>query len=156
MLTDPPARPPHDGLCAPSNWQSAVDLQDSLLVASHDLERLQRLLSGASEALMRHFCSASDGVNQLARWADRLPAPESSTVRQLEQHLAKAVAVLQFQDLASQLIAHTNLRLRLCTDQLARDLMADDDVADIGRPSQPMRPNPVTQNEMHAGSIELF
>ncbi len=156
MRTDPPAHHTPDEFCAPSNWQGVLELQDSLLVASHDLERLQRLLSGASEALMAHFCSASHGVNLLARLADRLPEPGSSTVLQLEQHLAKAVTVMQFQDLASQLIAHTNLRLRLCTDQLARELMGDDEVADAGQPRLQLRPNPVTQNEMHAGSIELF
>ena len=34
---------------------AAADLQDSLMVATNDLDRLQRLLSDATETLMGHF-----------------------------------------------------------------------------------------------------
>jgi hypothetical protein len=55
------------------------------------------------------------------------------------------------------LIAHTNKRLRNCADQIARDALGDDDpdgaaVVEEG----PLKPNPVTQDEMDAGSVELF
>src|SRR5579864_7581098 len=44
---------------------AAADLQDHLMVASHDLERLQRLLEDAGEALMGHFYGASNQMNVL-------------------------------------------------------------------------------------------
>ena len=76
---------------------------------------------------------------------------------EVRQTLFKAVTALQFQDMATQLIAHTNKRLRNCADQIARDALGDDDpdgaaVVDDG----PLKPNPVTQDEMDAGSVELF
>jgi hypothetical protein len=56
-----------------------------------------------------------------------------------------------------QLIAHTSQRLRHCADRLARDALGDDDEdgAALVEPAA-QGPNPVTQDEMHAGSIELF
>ena len=56
MLTsDAQTPPPGGGL----PLVAAADLQDHLMVASHDLERLQRLLEDAGEALMGHFYGAS-------------------------------------------------------------------------------------------------
>ena len=69
---------------------------------------------------------------------------------------AGAVTALQFQDMASQLIAHTRQRLRNCADRLAREAMGDDDDGDAVVEAAPLRPNPVTQDEMDAGSVELF
>jgi hypothetical protein len=62
----------------------------------------------------------------------------------------------QFQDMASQLVAHTHSRLRSCADRLARDTMGDDEDGEAVVESGPLRPNPVTQDEMDAGSVELF
>jgi hypothetical protein len=59
--------------------------------------------------------------------------------------------------MAIQLIAHTQKRLRSCVDRIARDAMGEDD--EDGQTivtDDPGRPNPVTQDEMDAGSIELF
>jgi hypothetical protein len=66
------------------------------------------------------------------------------------------VTALQFQDMASQLIAHTQRRLRGCADRLACDALDDDEDGDAVVEAPPLRPNPVTQDEMDAGSIELF
>ena len=52
------------------------------------------------------------------------------------QHLGGAVTALQFQDMASQLITHTDRRLRSCADRLARDAMGDDE---DGAPSSKTR-----------------
>ncbi|MCU0967591.1 MAG: hypothetical protein MUF03_02020 [Rubrivivax sp.] len=122
----------------------AADLQDHLLVASNDLERLQRLLDDAAGALMGHFSAASSGL------ADR------GGVDAARQALAQAITALQFQDMASQLIAHTSRRLRNCADRLAADAFAGDGDGDAIVEQAPLRPNPVTQDEMDAGSIELF
>jgi hypothetical protein len=63
---------------------------------------------------------------------------------------------LQFQDMATQLIAHTAKRLRHCADRLARDAFTDDGDDDIVIEAAPLRPNPVTQSEMDTGFVELF
>lgn len=49
---------------------AVADLQDSLMVAHNDLDRLQRLLTDATETLMAHFCGASAAISVLA---DRQP-----------------------------------------------------------------------------------
>jgi len=58
--------------------------------------------------------------------------------------------------MASQLIEHSHRRLRSCADQLARITMPDDDDGQAFVEEAPLRPNPVTQDEMDAGSVELF
>ena len=71
--------------------------------------------------------------------------------------LHAAVTELQFQDMASQLIGHTSKILQGCAYRLASESMGYEDgeavpfVEDV-----PERPNPVTQDEMQAGSVELF
>lgn len=131
----------------------AAGLQDHLMTASNDLERLQRLLDDACLTLMEGF---HDSAGQLGTVIDQGHeiTPHLNEVRQT---LFKAVTALQFQDMATQLIAHTNKRLRNCADQIARDALGDDDpdgaaVIEEG----PLKPNPVTQDEMDAGSVELF
>lgn len=131
----------------------AAELQDHLMTASNDLERLQRLLDDACLALMEGFHTSAGQLGHVIDQGHEI-TPRLSEVRQT---LFKAVTALQFQDMATQLIAHTNKRLRNCADQIARDALGDDDpdgaaVVDEG----PLKPNPVTQDEMDAGSVELF
>ena len=135
---------------------TAADLQDSLMVASNDLERLQRLLTDATETLLGHFYGATAQIQQLSRAAARHPELPESHLHETMQHLAGAVTALQFQDMASQLVNHTQRRLRNCADRLARDVMGDDEDGEAVVEEAPLRPNPVTQDEMDAGSIELF
>jgi len=135
---------------------AAADLQDNLLTATNDLERLQRLLLDATETLMGHFYGASAQINHLARLAAQHPELPESSLHEAMQHLGGAVTALQFQDMASQLIVHTNRRLRNCADRLARDVMGEDEEGTAIVEEPPLRPNPVTQDEMDAGSIELF
>ena len=117
-------------------------------------ERLQRLLDDACEALSTHFFGASSLVDQMR---ERLPeARDQDALQQLMLHLAGAITALQFQDMSTQLIAHTSQRLRNCSDQLARDTFGDDEDGMAVVETAPLRPNPVTQDEMDAGSIELF
>lgn len=136
---------------------AAADLQDHLMVASHDLERLQRLLDDASETLSGHFYGASSQFHELIRVVSALPGVDQEAMQGAMQNLAGAITALQFHDMAIQLIAHTQKRLRSCADRIARDAMGEDDedgsaIVEDG----PGRPNPVTQDEMDAGSIELF
>lgn len=127
-----------------------AEVQDSLLVVVHDLNRLDGLLAHAMENLMQRFTTASEN----------LAAPALCTLKELEgvrAALHAAVTELQFQDMASQLIVHTSSVLQGCAYRLAADAMGSEDgeavpfVEDV-----PDRPNPVTQDEMQAGSIELF
>ncbi|MFZ4551412.1 MAG: hypothetical protein ACOYNB_06280 [Aquabacterium sp.] len=132
--------------------QAAV-LQDHLMTATNDLERLQRLLDDACLALMEGFHTSAGQLGEVIDQGHEI-TPHLMEVR---QKLFKAVTALQFQDMATQLIAHTNKRLRNCADQIARDALGDDDpdgaaVVEEG----PLKPNPVTQDEMDAGSVELF
>ena len=130
----------------------AAELQDHLMVASNDLDRLQRLLGDACDSLLVHFYGASSELKALQQ--------EHAGLGQLTialDHMAGAITAMQFQDMASQLVTHTTRRLRNCADRLAADTFAgdDDDGATVVEPP-PLRPNPVTQDEMDAGSIELF
>ena len=127
-----------------------AELQDSLLVVVHDLSRLDGLLSHTMENLLQRFTSASENLSD----PSLLESKELDAVRST---LRAAVTELQFQDLASQLISHTCKILQGCAYRLASESMGDEDgeavpfVEDV-----PERPNPVTQDEMDAGSIELF
>jgi len=131
----------------------AAELQDHLMTASNDLERLQRLLDDACIVLMEGFHGTAGQLGDVIDQGHAI-TPHLEEVRQT---LYRTVTALQFQDMATQLIAHTNKRLRNCADQIARDALGDDDpdgaavVVDA-----PMKPNPVTQDEMDAGSVELF
>lgn len=151
---DLPGPPPGHEL--PMPLLAAADLQDSLMVASNDLDRLQRLLDDATETLIGHFYGATTHIKQLSRAAAQHPELPESQLHETMQHLAGAVTALQFQDLASQLVAHTQRRLRHCSDQLAREVMGADEDGDPVVEEAPLGPNPVTQDEMDAGSIELF
>ena len=136
---------------------TAADLQDNLMVATNDLERLQRLLGDATETLMGHFYGASALLNQLLRSEAQAPGSiDKDALHQAMQHMGGAVTALQFQDMASQLIVHTQRRMRSCADRIARDVMGDDEDGTAVVEEAPLRPNPVTQDEMDAGSIDLF
>ncbi len=135
----------------------AAALQDHLLTANNDLERLQRLLSDASEALMGHFYGANEHLRSLLHTAAKHPEIDSDALHQTMQCMAGAITAMQFQDMAWQLINHTNTRLRACADQIAREAMGSEDPeGETVVSDAPLRPNPVTQDEMDAGSIELF
>ena len=135
---------------------AAAELQDHLMTVTNDLDRLQRLIDDAGEALMCHFYGASQNVNVLMKLGEGQAAFDPSALKKAMEHLGGAITALQFQDMATQLIAHTNKRLRNCADQLARDTFADDEDGAAVLDEEPLRPNPVTQDEMDAGSCELF
>ncbi|HEY9237867.1 MAG TPA: hypothetical protein VIP10_03410 [Burkholderiaceae bacterium] len=133
---------------------AAADLQDNLMTASHDLDRLQSLLAHACNELLQGFHGAAGEIQELVDAAHDTPSTE--LFDGVMQHLGGAITALQFQDMASQLIAHTHRRLRHCADRLARETMGSDEDGTAVVEEPPLRPNPVTQDEMDAGSIELF
>ena len=134
---------------------AAADLQDNLLTAGHDLDRLQTLLSHACDELMQGFYGATDQIRSFVESAETT-GPMPDLLAGVTRHLGAAITALQFQDMASQLIAHTHQRLRNCADRLARETMGDDEDGYTVVEEAPLRPNPVTQDEMDAGSVELF
>lgn len=144
------------GGSSPLPLMAAADIQDNLMTASNDLDRLQRLLSDASDALLGHFYGASGQLNHLLHTMAQHPDVDVRQLHDAMQHMAGAITAMQFQDMASQLILHTNTRLRSCADRLAAEAMGDDEDGEAVVASAPLRPNPVTQDEMDAGSVELF
>lgn len=130
---------------------TVADLQDSLLVVMNDLERLGGLLDHATENLMDRFSAANKALAHMNPGG----APELPLVR---SELQLAVTELQFHDMASQLLVHTDKILKACAYKLSEQAMGVDDSEEPGAAIdvQPSRPNPVTQSEMDAGSIELF
>lgn len=135
---------------------AAADLQDHLMTATNDLDRLQTLLADACEMLAKSFYGASEQLQTLMADESKVAGGPADVYPRLMQQLGGAVTALQFQDMASQLITHTNRRLRSCADQIARVAMGDDEDGTAVVEEAPLRPNPVTQDEMDAGSIELF
>jgi len=129
----------------------AAELQDSLLVVMHDLQRLEGLLSHATDNLLERFGEANglltDGVVGAS--------PELAAARAA---LRSAVTELQFHDMASQLIWHTTKVLQGCAFRLASEAMGQEEGEEAASFTEimPERPNPVTQSEMDAGSIDLF
>ena len=127
-----------------------AEVQDSLLVVVHDLARLDGLLAHTMENLMERFSSA------LASLADPT-LPDAPALAEARDALRSAVTELQFQDLAAQLIGHTSKVLQGCAYRLASESMGQEDGEAVPFVEEvPERPNPVTQDEMDAGSIELF
>lgn len=127
-----------------------AEVQDSLLVVVHDLSRLDGLLAHTMENLMERFTSASANLADPAL----MNTKELDVVRST---LRAAVTELQFQDMASQLIIHTSKILQGCAYRLASESMGSEDGDAVPFVDEvPERPNPVTQDEMDAGSIELF
>ncbi len=127
-----------------------ADLQDSLLVVVHDLNRLDGLLAHTMENLMERFTRASANLDDPA-------FGDSAALESVRNTLRSAVTELQFQDLASQLIVHSSKILQGCAYRLASESMGQEDGEAVPFVEEvPERPNPVTQDEMDAGSIELF
>lgn len=148
------ASPPDPGGRIP--LLAAADLQDHLLVASNDLDRLQRLLGDACDALLGHFYGANGHLEHVLRVAAQHPELDLRRLNAAMEHLTAAITAMQFQDMASQLVDHTGRRLRNCADRLAADTFEGDEDGEAVVAAAPLRPNPVTQDEMDAGSVELF
>jgi hypothetical protein len=127
-----------------------ADLQDSLLMAMTDLQRLEGLLDHATSNLLERFGSANQALSHLG-------AERDEEFRPIRQNLHQAVTELQFHDMATQLIVHTGKVLQSCAWRLADQTMEPEE-GEVPMDIDPMpeRPSPVTQSEMDAGSIDLF
>jgi hypothetical protein len=96
-----------------------------------------------------------DAANQELAHTSLANLPALEDVRST---LRSAVTELQFQDMASQLIVHTTKVLQGCAFRLASESMGQEEGEEAAPfiEMAPDRPNPVTQSEMDAGSIDLF
>ena len=128
-----------------------IELQDHLLTVTNDLDHLQALLSDAGETLMEAFL----GVTYQLQCLQVVKPENSAAIERAIKHLGSTARALQFQDMSTQLIAHTSQRLRYCVDRLACDAFDGDGDEAMVEPAPP-RPNPVTQDEMDTGFVELF
>lgn len=133
----------------PVSVMTVAELQDSLLMVMHDLHRLEGLLGDATDNLLMRFGEANGLLS------DDVVA-QSERLEQARVALRSAVTELQFHDMATQLITHTTKVVRSCAFQLAAEAMGSTEEAAAPPDALPGRPNPVTQSEMAAGSIELF
>ncbi len=125
-----------------------ADLQDSLLVAMNDLKRLEGLLDHATANLLDRFNTAMQALEAL---------PQTEQYQDIRQALHQAVTELQFHDMANQLLVHTGKVLKGCAYSLAEQAMEpEEDEVGVVVTLLPQNPNPVTQSEMDAGSVELF
>lgn len=125
-----------------------ADLQDSLLVAMNDLNRLEGLLDHATGNLLDRFNKAMEVAESMDGH------PQSAELREA---LHQAVTELQFHDMSTQLLVHIGKMLKGCAYILADQAMEpDEEEAGVVVTHMPRNPNPVTQSEMDAGSIELF
>ncbi|MGD9942542.1 MAG: hypothetical protein AB7L76_07400 [Burkholderiaceae bacterium] len=127
----------------------AAELQDQLLSAATDLERLNGLLDHAAQQLMASFQAVNGLLGDAAHGA--APAPLPARLAAVKAEVVEAITALQFQDMAAQLIGHSTQRIRAVADYLACD--GDDAAAPV---ELVQRNCPVAQREMEAGSIELF
>lgn len=113
-----------------------ADVQEGLVAACNDLDRLRDLLDDAFGALLAILPVASPPMTKEAR---------------------TAVTSMQFHDLSAQLIAHTRKRLQYCADRLAQEAFGgEDEDGEAVLETLRIRGNPVTCAEMDAGSVELF
>ena len=128
---------------------TVAELQDSLLMVMHDLHRLEGLLGDATDNLLQRFGEANGLLSDdVFAQSERLERARSA--------LRSAVTEPQFHDMATQLISHTTRVVRSCAFQLGAEAMGAGDELAAAPEAAPSRPNPVTQSEMAAGSIELF
>jgi hypothetical protein len=121
----------------------AADMQDELLAAGTELERLERLLSDAVDQLLDRFGRAH------ALCGDLHDAQQPA----LAAELRAAMTALQFQDMASQLISHSRRRLASVADCLGNVADGGEDGAEVHWVG---RACPVAQRAVDAGSVELF
>lgn len=132
----------------------AADLQDHLMTACSDLDRLHSLLGDAGDTLLRGFGDLADRIALYRQGPD--PDQGDAAFNGVGDVLAEIVTALQFQDISSQLIQHTLKRLRNCSDQIASQVFPDDEDGTAVIEPEPLRPNPVAQTDVDDGSIELF
>lgn len=101
----------------------APELIEHLVVATHDLDRLQHLLDDAGQALVTHFQAAATQMKLLRRAVTARPDMDARPLEVAMDHLSAAITSLQFRDLAAQLLEQAGARLRDCAMRLGGEDM---------------------------------
>lgn len=119
---DQPSPPPRAASTAPRPGDGgrplpAAELIEHLVVATHDLDRLQRLLDDAGQALSTHFQAAATQMKQLRRAVAARPDMDLRPLEVAMDHLSAAITSLQFRDLATQILEQAGGRLRDCAER---------------------------------------
>jgi hypothetical protein len=122
--------------------QGGLDAAQECALIEADLERLKSLINDAGDRLLVSF-------NQIAAVLPTLASTDLQR-QQVSDAVHAAVTALQFQDMATQLTAHSQRRLSALEERL-RSLSGQ---APHGL--QIIHQHPVRQVEMTAGSIDLF
>jgi hypothetical protein len=123
----------------------AAGMQDEILSAGTELERLQKLLGDAVVQLQQRFGVAMDLQREM---------PASPGREAMGTELHAALVALQFEDLASQILSHSRRRLASVADCLGNLAVSDDEPG--AEVSWVTRACPVNQRAVDAGSVELF
>lgn len=125
---------------------TCVEVQDQVLSAATELDRLLDLIQHAGDELMSQF----EVLRQVVVAGGLVDSRASDDATNA---VGRAVVALQFQDMASQLVSHTQQRLHAVAELVGEQLDGDE-AAPVAEP--PRRSSPVAQRQMDAGSIELF
>lgn len=145
--TTPTADPAAPGALPGAASAPPADAHAELATIGSDLDRLQALLADACGALLASFHGAQAHLGA----ALAPDAEAAAAIGGARDALGNAVLALQFEDIASQLIAHSQRRLRLCAERIACPPPGDG-----AQGAAPQRPHPVAQRQMDAGAVELF
>jgi hypothetical protein len=119
MMTKSPLQPVTNS----PTMADATELRNHLKVANSDLDELQVLLAGASDALLSHFHGAAAELKEMLRAAARFPQADASRLHVAMDHLSGAITTLQFQDVGADLVERAQQRMRHCIDRLGHDPM---------------------------------
>jgi hypothetical protein len=131
---------------------TACEHQDDLMIATSDLERLGALLEGSFATLQSGLL---DTMSRLHEWHRSGQLAEPAYLIACEE-LNEALSALQCQDMASQLINHTTIRLKRSAHRLSSEAFSDDEEESAEADDAPLRLNPVAQLSLESGSVELF
>jgi len=131
-----------DAVDVPPREQAGLGVAQECALIEADLERLKLLINDAGDRLMISF-------GQVASMLPEMSFDDLQRV-QVDQAVRAAVTALQFQDIATQLTGHAQLRLSVLEERL-RSLSEE-----AARGLQIVHSHPVRQMELSAGSIDLF
>ena len=132
-----------DSVPTPASESAGSTAARECAAIAGDLERLTALIADAGDKLLASF-------NQVSAVTPRVAAqPGDRAV--LDRAIGAAVTALQFQDMATQLTLHAQRRLAKLETALSR--LAEEAHDPL---TAPTRMQPVRQNGMGAGSIDLF
>jgi methyl-accepting chemotaxis protein len=149
------------------------DVHDSLSSAEQGIHEMASMDMNFALHSKKHIQEMMQDIQSLNAEIERTAEELSRITAEVEENVSTAVSTLQFQDMSSQLIQHTQLRLAALqevAEMMSRDRAEggsrDHYVARLGGYSRSLqdhvislderKKNPVAQESMGTGEIELF